>query len=91
MASATKLRLPLLLIHGSADVVTSLEATREFFERAGSRDKTLSVYPGMRHETHNDLGREQVIGEIIKWIERRCHSEIGEREGNFAPDSRTAP
>ena len=65
---APEFQMPLLLIHGSADAVTSVEATREFYERAGSADKKLSLYPGMLHEPLNDLGREQVIEEITDWI-----------------------
>ena len=34
------------------------------FERLGSPDKTLALYPGMLHEPLNELGREQVFGDI---------------------------
>jgi len=68
---APLLRTPLLLLHGDADAVTSHRASCEFFERAGSADKTLRIFPGSRHETHNDLDREQVIGEMGDWIEAR--------------------
>jgi len=71
LAEAAKLKPPLLLLHGDADPVTSHHASCEFLEKAGSADKTLRIFPGSRHETHNDLDREQVIREIADWIEAR--------------------
>jgi alpha-beta hydrolase superfamily lysophospholipase len=75
MRGAHRMKVPLLLIHGADDSVTSVEATREFFAAAGAADKTLEIFPGMLHETHNELGREQVIETIVRWIEARCQSE----------------
>ncbi|MDB6154898.1 MAG: lysophospholipase [Chthoniobacteraceae bacterium] len=72
LAGAANLKVPLLLIHGAEDLVTSVEATREFFSALGSSDKTLRIYPEMLHETHNDIGREQVISDIIGWIKTRA-------------------
>jgi alpha-beta hydrolase superfamily lysophospholipase len=71
---AHSVRTPLLLLHGDDDPVTSHHATCEFFERVGSTDKTLRIYPGTRHETHNDLDRAQVIRETGDWIEARLKS-----------------
>ncbi|HEX5175387.1 MAG TPA: alpha/beta hydrolase [Chthoniobacteraceae bacterium] len=72
LTGAPRMHVPLLLIHGANDSVTSVEATREFFDAAGAEDKTLQIFPGMLHETHNDLGREQVIDTIVRWIAARC-------------------
>jgi alpha-beta hydrolase superfamily lysophospholipase len=71
LANAAALNTPLLLLHGDADPVTSHHATCEFFEHAGSADKTLRIFPDTRHETHNDLGRAEVIREVGDWIEAR--------------------
>lgn len=71
---APEICAPLLLIHGDDDHVTSLPATQEFFERAASSDKRLSIYQGARHETHNDLCRDAVIGEIGRWMTERAPS-----------------
>ena len=70
-AEAPSVRTPLLLLHGDDDPITSHHATCEFFERVGSADKTLRIYPGARHETHNDLDRVMVIRESGDWIEAR--------------------
>lgn len=63
-----QISLPLLLIHGEADRVTSTEATKEFFRKAAAADKTLKIYPGARHETLNELCRAQVIADIVAWL-----------------------
>jgi alpha-beta hydrolase superfamily lysophospholipase len=76
-AEAAALRTPLLLLHGDDDPVTSHHATCDFFERAGSADKTLRIYPGARHETHNELERAQVLREIGDWIEARLLPPAG--------------
>ena len=72
LRGAHRMKVPLLLIHGADDSVTSVAATREFFAAAGAADKTLEIFPGMLHETHNELGREQVIETVIQGIEGRC-------------------
>ena len=38
--------LPVLIIHGTKDTVTRPEGSKEFYEKAGSRDKTLKLYEG---------------------------------------------
>jgi acylglycerol lipase len=74
---AQSVRTPLLLLHGDGDPVTSHHATCEYFERLASTDKTLRIYPGARHETHNELERAVVIREMGDWIEARLPSEGG--------------
>jgi acylglycerol lipase len=66
-----KITLPLLIIHGAADKATRPSGSREFYEHAGATDKTLKIYDGRYHNTLNDLGREEVMGDIIGWIDAR--------------------
>ncbi|HLL55667.1 MAG TPA: lysophospholipase [Myxococcaceae bacterium] len=68
MAQAGGLKSPLLVFCGEADKVASPDAAREFFEHAGSADKRFKVYPGMRHEPLNEIGREEVYRDISGWI-----------------------
>jgi alpha-beta hydrolase superfamily lysophospholipase len=68
---AREFTAPILLVHGGRDEVTSAAATREFFERCGSADKRLIIHPEMRHETHNEAGREEVLANLCDWIEER--------------------
>lgn len=43
------LNIPLLVTHGTADVITSYEASRQFVESLACADKTLKSYSGAYH------------------------------------------
>lgn len=63
-----QLQIPILLIHGSADKVNDVKGSKEIFERITS-DKTLKIYPGSYHEPHNDLDRNQVMNDVVGWLD----------------------
>lgn len=65
---AGEIRLPVLLLLGSADPIAQPERGRQVFERLGSQDKTLKVYDGFLHEVFNETGRERVIGDLVEWL-----------------------
>ena len=67
-------KLPLLIIHGTKDTVTRPEGSKEFYERAGSADKTLKLYEGYWHDPLNDVGKEVVMADIRAWIGQRIAS-----------------
>jgi len=64
-------QLPLLVLHGGADVIATPAGARKVYERAGSVDKTLKVYDGLYHEIFNEPEKETVIADVVKWIEAR--------------------
>lgn len=66
---AGDIRLPVLFIHGGDDPFNLVRGTQKYFEQIPYPDKTLKIYPGSRHETHNDLDHAQVAGDIIEWME----------------------
>ncbi len=68
---AVELLYPILLIHGEHDPVTSVPATRQFFQALSSADKSLVIVPQALHETHNDLCRDSVLSQIEAWLEAR--------------------
>src|SRR4051794_19051971 len=71
MSSAGAIRLPILMLIGGQDPVIDPKANREFYDRLGSEDKTLLLYPKMLHEPFNELGREQVLDDVSRWLEPR--------------------
>ena len=71
LARAGEIRLPILMLIGGQDPVICPESNREFFDRLGSEDKTLLLYPRMLHEPFNELGREQVFEDLARWLEPR--------------------
>jgi alpha-beta hydrolase superfamily lysophospholipase len=67
---------PVLLTHGEADSVTSIEATKAYFEKLTAPHKTFINYPEGRHELHNDLGRQKTMNDYLEWIEARTNSGL---------------
>jgi alpha-beta hydrolase superfamily lysophospholipase len=66
-----RITLPVLILHGTDDKVTKPGGSQLFFDTAGSSDKTLKLYQGHSHDLLNDLGREQVMADIVHWINAR--------------------
>jgi alpha-beta hydrolase superfamily lysophospholipase len=65
------IKLPVLILHGTADKVTKPGGSQLFYDTAGSTDKTLKLYEGHAHDLLNDLGKEGVLGDIRAWIDAR--------------------
>jgi alpha-beta hydrolase superfamily lysophospholipase len=68
-----KITLPVLIMHGKADKVTKWEGSQEFYDKAGSSDKTLKLYEGHYHDMLNDTGKETVIRDIQQWLAAHVH------------------
>jgi alpha-beta hydrolase superfamily lysophospholipase len=62
------LTLPLLILHGAEDKLTSPGGSRLVDELASSHDKTLHLYPGLRHEILNEPEQDAIIDEIVAWL-----------------------
>ena len=66
--------IPLLLMHGTSDRLSSHKASQEFAENAGNL-VDLVLWQGYYHEIHNDIGKEEVIGKIISWVNNRSNEK----------------
>ncbi len=60
--------LPLLVLHGGADPFNRPAGALALFDAVATPDKRLRIYPGVRHEPHNDLGHEQVAADVKEWL-----------------------
>ena len=58
----------MLLLHGGQDKLTSLEGSKRVIDQLTVEDKELILYPGARHEPHNDQSQDAVSRDIIHWI-----------------------
>jgi alpha-beta hydrolase superfamily lysophospholipase len=77
--SFQQITLPLLILHGTADKVTRPSGSKEFYEKAGSRDKTLRLYEGHFHDLLADLGKQQVMADILAWIDAHLGTDLPSR------------
>ena len=72
-AAAVPKDLPVLFIAGDQDPVgecgRGVEAAANLLRRAGVARVDVKLYPGMRHEIHNEPGRAEVFGDMLAWIE----------------------
>jgi len=64
------LEVPLLLMHGGNDRLTSRAASREFAQRAGEWCDYME-WPGFKHELHTELGRNNVLAYALDWMNGR--------------------
>lgn len=65
------LRLPLLVLHGSADTLADPAGTHLVADRAGSDDLTKKVYDGLFHEVFNEPEQDRVLGDLVDWLQPR--------------------
>lgn len=76
-AWAQRLRkdLPVLLYSGDYDPVGNygkgVRAVYGMLVKAGQEDVTLKLYPGGRHEMHNETNRDEVFRDLIDWCNVR--------------------
>jgi alpha-beta hydrolase superfamily lysophospholipase len=68
-AGAQKMELPLLVLHGTGDIVTDHQGSRLLVARAASADKTLRLYDGFYHEVLSEPERDQVMADLLAWLD----------------------
>lgn len=65
--------LPILLIAGDQDPVGNYgegpKQVAEWLQAAGVRSVQLKLYPGMRHEVLNEIGKEEVYADVLGWLD----------------------
>ncbi len=58
-------------MHGTADKATVPSGSQYFYDTAGSKDKTLKLYDGHFHDLLNDIGKQEVLADMVTWVEAR--------------------
>jgi alpha-beta hydrolase superfamily lysophospholipase len=67
----SQITLPVLIMHGTLDKVTKPSGSQQFYDMAGSTDKTLKLYAGHFHDLLNDIDKEIVLADIQQWMDAR--------------------
>jgi alpha-beta hydrolase superfamily lysophospholipase len=68
---AASLTAPLLVVHGSDDRLIPVDGSRQLVAAVGSSDVELKVYPGLYHEVFNEPEQDQVLDDVVSWINAR--------------------
>ena len=72
--------LPLIILHGEADLVTDPAVSKALYEKAKNQDKKLCLYEGAYHailEGEPDETIFQVLDDIISWLDQHSTREEG--------------
>jgi alpha-beta hydrolase superfamily lysophospholipase len=64
-AALDRLSIPTLVVHGGDDRLVPAEASARLEGRPGI---TRRVYPGVRHELHNEPAGRRIIADEVDWI-----------------------
>lgn len=62
---------PVLILHGRDDALVNFKDSFDFFENNSSKDCQLKIYKGLYHEILNEYAKDEVIGDIIAWVNYR--------------------
>lgn len=67
--------LPVLVQGGSEDSLGGVRGmtrlVRSYRRRSGLQDVSLMVYPGARHEIYNEIVKDDVIADLVGWLDAR--------------------
>jgi alpha-beta hydrolase superfamily lysophospholipase len=79
--AAIRSDLPLYIAVGEADPVNGglalLTPLADRYRAAGLTDVTVRTYPDARHEILNETNRDEIIAELITWIDRVLPAQDG--------------
>ena len=70
LSNRCPINVPLLLMHGTADRLTSYQAGKLFAQNAG-KNATFKPWPDMHHNLLNDTRSEVVVQHILKWLSKQ--------------------
>jgi alpha-beta hydrolase superfamily lysophospholipase len=64
--------LPILIASGKADPLSGggqlVELLGQRYRDAGLADVTVTVYDGARHEIFNEVNREDITADVVRWL-----------------------
>lgn len=63
--------LPVLILHGTSDKAAKVSGSQFFYDNVDSEDKTIKLYEGGYHDLLNDIIKEDVMADILDWVNKR--------------------
>ncbi len=65
----SKITVPVLILHGTADKAAKSSGSEEFYKAVGSADKTLKLYDGAYHDLLHDVDKDVVLADVQRWVD----------------------
>jgi len=53
------------------DMGRGVEKVAGMLRKAGCRDVTVKLYPGGRHEMFNEINKDEVLADLLAWLESK--------------------
>lgn len=78
-ARVGELQLPLLVMYGTDDRLVNPLGAEHLYAHAASADKTIRAWHGCRHEIFNEPEQDEVIAEMIGWLDRHVPRRVLDR------------
>jgi acylglycerol lipase len=69
-AASSSLSIPVLLLHGTGDVIADPATSSYLYDAIGSSDRELKLYDGLWHQLFNEPERESVYRDVESWLRR---------------------
>ena len=69
VAGMPTITVPVIVMHGGDDKLVPVAGSRLIHDTIGSEDNTLKVYDGLYHEIFNEPEREQVLDDLVAWLD----------------------
>lgn len=70
-----RVRVPFLVLHGTADTVTDPEGSLKLYKEASSADKTIRLLDGYLHDLLFEPEKEAIAADIIQWLDSRVQQK----------------
>jgi len=75
--------VPLLIMIGSEDSLGGENSVRKlaesYIDRGGLTDVTVEIYSEARHEVFNEINKDEVVADVLQWLESRLFATTDAR------------
>lgn len=77
----SNIQAPMLFLHGSCDKIVPPQQAWDNFSHLLSSEKSLRIYERRFHEVFHDVGQEEVIADVLRWIREKSGINGDETKG----------
>lgn len=64
-------KYPCFIVHGEKDKIVPVEIGKYLYDNIASEDKQIKIYDNLYHEILNENEKDEVIGDMITWLDER--------------------
>ncbi|KAJ8621416.1 hypothetical protein MRB53_029945 [Persea americana] len=69
----SRVQVPFLVLHGTADTTTDPEASKKLYEEACTAEKSIKLYEGYLHDLLFEPERVEIMEDIIDWLNSKLN------------------